>query len=138
MKINPHPPIYHIPIPKSEKDFFAVQKSLRVLKLLRAPIDKVLFRLLSDRVPLRVLSDRVSFESSVIDSSLGSSVLVFGHTAFSLSRRDALFCIIFSKKSSHPTISLTCSNICNKTDSKKMKNHLHDRDTKYIIENMCH
>ena len=47
---------------------------------------RVLFRLLSDRVLFRVLSDRILFESSVIgssviDSSLGSSVLFFRHAA---------------------------------------------------------
>ena len=47
---------------------------------------RVLFRLLSDRVLFRVLSDRILFESSVtgssvIDFSLGSSVLFFRHAA---------------------------------------------------------
>ena len=40
------------------------------------------------------------------------------------------------KKELHFTISLTCFNNFNKTDSKIMKNYLHDRDTKwktYII-----
>ena len=88
--------LYHIPLPKSQKEFFAKQKSLRVLKHGRV-IDRVLFRFYSDRVLflsdgvlLRVLSDRVLFESSVIgsssgfsviDSSLGPSVLFFWHAA---------------------------------------------------------
>ena len=52
--------------------------------------DRVLFRVLSDRVLLIVLSDRVIFESpvigsfsgfSLIDSYLGSSLLSFLHTS---------------------------------------------------------
>ena len=46
--------------------------------------------------------------------------------------------ITFSKKKKkelHLTISLTCFNNFNKTDSKIMKNYLHDRDTKWKIIN---
>ena len=107
---------------------------MRVLKLMRVLSDKVLFRLLSnrtflrflsDRVLSRVLSDRVLFDSSVIGSSSGSSVidsscrssvLFFRFVAlfyknvvlhFQKKAPDVLFYIIFSKRSSHWTISLT-------------------------------
>ena len=55
--------------------------------------DRVFFRFLSCRVPIRVVSGRVLFEpseigfysmSSVIDSSLGSVVLLFEHAAIRL------------------------------------------------------
>ena len=74
-------PSYHIPLPKSQKEFLAAQKSLRILKLLRILINRVLFKFFSDRVLFRVLSDRLLFESSVMGSSSGSSVtiLLFGH-----------------------------------------------------------
>ena len=82
----------------------------------------VLFRCLSDRVLLRVHSERFLFESSVIgsssgssaiDSSLGSSVLFFRHDAsffqnvllLFLLLKHILFYIIFSKRTSHLTIS---------------------------------
>ena len=45
-----HHPLYRILKPKSQKKFFAVQKSSRVLKLLRVLSDRVLFRVLSDSV----------------------------------------------------------------------------------------
>ena len=104
---SPHTP-YHIPLPK--KRGFAKLKSLNaetpegsLRVLFRFHIDRVLFRFLSDRVYfrvfLRVLSDRVLlmvhndrflFESlvigspsgsSLIDSFPGSSVLFFRHAA---------------------------------------------------------
>ena len=132
MKIYPYGPLYHIRILKSNKDRLATQMSLRVLKLLRVFIDKVLsrchndrvlFRFLSDRVLLRVLSSKVLFNSSMIgsssnssvmDSFLGLSVLFFRHAAiifiktcyyFLLLKADVLFYIIFSKRTSHLTIS---------------------------------
>ena len=121
-----------------------VQKSLRVLKLLwifidrvvyRFHSDSVLFRFFIDRILFRVLSDRVLFESSVIESSSGSAVIdsSLGHKcSFSVMSlyfyqvvlllfyfyQKQMFCvtfIIFSK-----TISLTCFNNFNKTDSEKM------------------
>ena len=144
MKIYPHHPLCHIPSRKSQKECFAVQKSLRVLKLLRVLIDRACFRFFSYRVLLRVLSDRVLFESSVIgfssgssiiDSSLGKSVFFFRNVANFYQNMLLLFFIyIFSKRSSHLTISLTCFNDINKTDSKKIKKYLHDRDIKYYIE----
>ena len=90
-----HSIIYHYE--KEKTEFFAMQKSLRVLKLLKVLLgvlfrfhsDRALFRFLSDRVLLRVLSDRIFFESSVISSSSGSSVIdsslgssVLGHLFF--------------------------------------------------------
>ena len=74
-------PSYHIPLLKSQKEFLAAQKSLRILKLLRVLINRALFQFFSDRVLFRVLSDRLLFESSVMGSSSGSSVtiLLFGH-----------------------------------------------------------
>ena len=93
IKVYLHHPFYYC-----QNEFFAEQKSLRVLKLLRVLNDKVfwfhsdriLFRFLSDAVLLRVLSDRTLFESSVtgsfsgssvVESSLRSSVLFFRHGA---------------------------------------------------------
>ena len=59
-------PLYYIPLPKNQKEFFAAHKILRVLKLPRAFMDRVFFRFQSDRVLFRFLSDRVL----VIRSSL--------------------------------------------------------------------
>ena len=91
----------------------------------------VLFRYLSDGVLLRVHSERFLFESSVIgsssgssaiDSSLGSSVFFFRHDAsffqnmllLFLLLKHILFYIIFSKRTSHLTISSEkkCRNTC--------------------------
>ena len=68
---------------KEKKSFLRRKKASEgPLRLLfRFHSDRVFVRFFSDRVHLRVLSDRVLFESSVIDSSLGSSVLFFRHTA---------------------------------------------------------
>ena len=41
--------LHHIPAPKNQKGFFAVQKSLRVLKLLRILSDRVAFRMSPQR-----------------------------------------------------------------------------------------
>ena len=68
---------------KAKKSYFAAQKSLRVLKLLRIFIDSVVFRFYVvffrfpiDTILFRVLSDRVFFESSEIgSSSLGYAVI---------------------------------------------------------------
>ena len=77
-----------MPLSKSKKEFFVTQKSLWVLKLLKALIDRVVFRFLSDRVLLQVLFQSsvigCSSGSSVIDSSLGSSVLFFQYAAIFL------------------------------------------------------
>ena len=74
-----------MPLSKSKKEFFVTQKSLWVLKLLKVIIDRVVFRFLSDRILLPVLfqSSVIGCSSgfSVIDSSLGSSVLFFQHPA---------------------------------------------------------
>ena len=129
-----------------QKEIFAAQKSLRFVSdraLFRFLRDKILFRFLSDRVLFRFLSDkflfrvlsgRIVFESlligsssgsSVINSSLGSSVLFFWYATIFLSKllllKHVLFYILFSKRSSHLTISLTCFDefSFNKTDSKK-------------------
>ena len=151
---------YHKPLPKSRKYFFAAHKPLRFLKHLRVLTDWILFRFHSDKV-LRFLSDRVLlrvlFESSVtgfssgspvIDSSLRSSVPLFRPAAnflvllpfFSTTtffiKTDVLFYIKFSKESSHLTITSACFNNFSKTDSeKKIMKYLHDRDTKYYLEN---
>ena len=91
MKNCPHHPLCHILLPKSQKEFFTAQKTLRIMKLLRVLSDRVILRVLSDRflfcflsdwvsfrflsdgILLMVLSDRVLFKSSVIGSSKGSS-----------------------------------------------------------------
>ena len=59
IKIYYDHPLYHTPSLKSQKDFFAAQKSLRALKgqMLRL----VLFRVFSDRDFFRVFSDTVVF-----------------------------------------------------------------------------
>ena len=66
--------------------------------------------------------------SSVIDSSLRPSVLFIGGVAIFLSKHattffesktDVLFYIIFSKRSSHLKISLTCVDNFSKTESEK-------------------
>ena len=112
--------IIHIPLPKRKKEFFCDAKVTEGPEAPEGPL-RVLFRFLSDRVLFRFLSDRVLFESpvigssswsSVIDSSLGSSVLFFCHAAIYQNvllhfflKADVLFYIIFSKRFSHPIIS---------------------------------
>ena len=102
---------------------------------------RVLFRFHRDWVLLKFLSDRIFFESSVIDSSSGfsivdssllSSMLFFRHAAiyqnvllrFYLLKADILFYIIFSKRFAHLTIS----------SKKNLKKYLHDTNTKYILK----
>ena len=83
--------------------------------------DKVLFRFFNDKILFRVFSDRFFVKSwvidspsgsAVIDSSLGSWVLLFRHAAISfikscyyffLIKLDVLFYIMFSKRSLHWT-----------------------------------
>ena len=127
MKIYLHHPLYHIPLPKRQKEFFAVKKSLRVLKLLRIITDRVLFRFLndmvlyrflSDGVLLKVLSHRVIFESSairsssrssVIDSSLRSSVLFFRHVATFLLKCAIIFGLLKTCSVSHYIFKKKCT-----------------------------
>ena len=71
VNVYPDQPLFHIPLPKRRKEFFAMQKSLRILKL-----PKVLLEF-SLGVTVRGSSSR----SSVTDSCLGSSVLFFRHAA---------------------------------------------------------
>ena len=127
LKFYPHHSLYHIPFPKSEKEFFCGTKVIEGPEPPMVFIDRVffrfhsdmaLFRFLIDRILFRVLSDRVFFESLVIGSSLGlalinssleSSVLFFRCAAILLSNRaatflsktDVLFYIIFSKSNLH-------------------------------------
>ena len=76
IKIYYDHPLYHTPSLKSQKDFFAAQKSLRALKgqMLRL----VLFRVFSDRDFFRVFSDRDFFRvfsDTVVFSVLSDGVL---------------------------------------------------------------
>ena len=101
------------------------------MKLLRIFIDRFVFRFYSDsvlsrflvdRILFRVFNDRVFFESPVKGSSSGSAVLLGHQCSFSamslfffnqivlLFFSHILFYIIFSKRSSHLTVSLTCFN----------------------------
>ena len=63
-------------------------------------------------------------------------MLFFHHIVLllSLSKADVLFCIIIILK----TISLTCFNNFSKAEAKKNNEEIHNRDTKYYIENICH
>ena len=126
-KFSPSRALSHT-ITKQPKTFFATQKSLRILKVF---IDKVVFRFQSNRAffrfLFRVLSKRVFFESSVIGFSSGSLVIgsslrssvgsLFPPCHYFLSNRTNTFLSktkslfnIFSKRSSHLTISLTFLN----------------------------
>ena len=82
LKSYSHFPPYHIPSPKSQKEFFFEQKSLRFLKLLRGQIDRIIFRILCDGVLFSFFSSRSSLMSTVIGSSFGSTVIgsFFGST----------------------------------------------------------
>ena len=60
---------------KSQKEFFAAQKVLRVVKLLRILSDRAICRALSGSVLFRFLSDCVFLDFSVIEFSLWSSVI---------------------------------------------------------------
>ena len=132
-----------------------MQKSLRVLQLLRIFIYSVvfrfygiLFRFPTDTILFRVLSDRVFFESSEIGSSsssldsaaIDSSLHQCSFYAMSLFFIKSCYYIFFIKNrcfvlhSSYfsKTISLTCFNNFTKTDSEKNQ-EIHDRDTNNII-----
>ena len=124
MKIYPYNPLYHISLPKNQKEFFASKKSLSVLKLLRVFIDgfvfrfhsdRALFRFLIDRILFRVLRVRVFFKSSakgsssrsiVTDYFLGSSALFFRHAAicffkscyYLFSRKKMFYFALYSQK----------------------------------------
>ena len=80
MKVYSHHPLYHIPLPKRKKRVFCDAKVTQGPQAPESPF-RVLVRFHSDGILLMVLSDKILFESSVIDSSLGSSVLFFRHTA---------------------------------------------------------
>ena len=73
--------------------------------------------------------------STIIDSSLGSSMLFFCYVAIFLSNRalcfnqKQMFCFAFIILLSK-TISLTCFNKFNKTDNKKMNEEIHNRNTR--------
>ena len=114
-----HSIIYHYQ--KEKKSFLQCKSHWGSWSFRRS--SRVLFRFLSDGVFLRVLSDRIFFESSVIGSSSGSSVidssigpwvLFFRHAAifyqnvlliFFLLKVDVLFYITFSKRTLHLKIS---------------------------------
>ena len=132
---------------------FVVQKSLKVLKLLRIFIDSIvfsfhsdrtLFRFFIDRILFRVLSDRVFSESSVIGSSSGSAVLL-GHqcsfSAMSLFFYQILLLFFYQKQMfcftlySQNEVRLACFNHINELRNTTCSN---DLDTKYFFENTCH
>ena len=119
-----------LPYTIKRKKVFATQKPLRVMKFLRVLLGFSLgftvigssLSFFSNRFLLRVLSDRILFESSVIgcsswfsiiDHSLGSSVLFFQNDAifyqnvplFFLLKTDALLFILFSERTSQLRIS---------------------------------
>ena len=113
-------PILYHRMTKKKKRVFCDAKVIEGPKAPKGPL-RVFFRFHSDMV-LLILSDRVLFEfsvigfsseSSVIDSSLGSSVLFFRHAhifyrnvlLLFLLKTDVLFYFIFSKRTSHLTIS---------------------------------
>ena len=75
LKSYSHFPPYHLPSPKSQKEFFFEQNSLRFLKLLRGQIDRIIFRILCDGVLFSFSSSRSSLMSTVIGSSFGSTVI---------------------------------------------------------------
>ena len=145
MKIYLHHPLYHIPLPK--KSFLWCKIHWRSWSIW-GPSLKVFFLGFTVKDPsfcFSVIGFSYGFpvigsflESSLKHSFLGSSVLFFGHVAIFvlllfLLKTGVLFCIIFSRRSSHLTISFMCFNNCNKTysDWKYMSsisrfiNHLH-------------
>ena len=97
LKSYSHFPPYHIPSPKSQKEFFFEQNSLRFLKLLRGQIDRIIFRILCDGVLFSFSSSRSSLMSTVIGSSFGSTVIgsSFGSTVIGSSLRSwvILYCL---------------------------------------------
>ena len=116
----------------------------------------MLFRVLSNKVFFKVpvigfsLCSSVTGSflwSSVIGSSIGSTVLFFGMPLilsrktywyiFLKSKTDVLFCIIFSKRRSHLSVSLACFNTYKKTDSEKYE-EMCDSNTKCYVENIGH
>ena len=125
LKIYPHHPLYHMPLPKSQKESSRRSKShwgswsswgsSLIALSLGFTVIRVLFRFLIDRILFRVLSDRVFFESSEIgSSSLGHAVIdsSLHQCSFSamslffyqivlllfLSKTDVLFCIHYNSQ----------------------------------------
>ena len=97
LKSYSHFPPYHLPSPKSQKEFFFEQNSLRFLKLLRGQIDRIIFRILCDGVLFSFSSSRSSLMWTVIGSSFGSTVIgsSFGSTVIGSSLRSwvILYCL---------------------------------------------
>ena len=143
--LSPSPTLSYTITKKPKKEFFAAQKSWRVVNLLRVFIDRVVFRfhsdsvllrflidsvlfgVLSDRGSLRVFSDRLFFR--VLSNRFFSWVI---GTLFSvipaifLSKRATSFLSktyfvlhYIVKRISHLTISLTFFHNFIKADSKK-------------------
>ena len=110
LEIYPHHPLYHIPLPKSQKRVLCPEKVIESPEspeglyidrvVFRFHSNRVFFRFFIDRIIFRVLSGRVFFKSSVIDFSLvfavidsylGSSVLFFRHVAIFSSNHGTTF-----------------------------------------------
>ena len=138
MKIYLHHPLCHIPSRKSQKDFFTIQKSFRVLNLLRGfghtvlfevlsdgalfriLGDRFLYRILRDNILFRILSDRVFFR---VLSDRALLKVLSGRVVFSVSLiSSVLFYSIFIR--THLRLTTTFINNLNKTDSEKHKDIL--------------
>ena len=106
--LSPSPTIiYHY---QNDKKCFAVQKSIRVLKLLRVFSDMILFRFLKDRILFQSSVIGTSSGSSAIDSSFESLCFFlawcfFVKTCYYFFLKQRLFYIIFPKRYSRLTIS---------------------------------
>ena len=88
LKIYPHHPLYHIRLPKSQKELICCTEVIEGLKSwsswgpslialsLGFTVIRVVFSFVIDRILFRVPRDRVFFVSSVVgSSSLGSAVI---------------------------------------------------------------
>ena len=114
----------------------------------RCNSDSVLFSFFIDRILFRVLSPRVLFEFSVIESSSESAVFfinaLFSPCRYFLSNRATIFfiknrCLVFTFIIFSETISWTCLLITSTNlKAKEMNEEIHDKDTKYYIEYICH
>ena len=146
MKIDPHHPFYHIlslreKSPNTGKYGSEKTPYLDIFRAVSIILhsDKVLISVLSDRLFFRVPSNRFFYQViSAVFPVRHSFFIKICYYFFIGSKFLVLKIIIFSKRSSHLTIILTCFDKFNKTVSEKKKKYLHERDAEYYIANKFH
>ena len=125
LKIYPHHLLYHIPLPKSQKELlWSSWRSPLIALSLGLTVIRVFFKFLIDRILLRVLIDRVFFFRVHNNRFFSSSMLFFRHVVIFLSNRVTTFfiknrCFVLHLLWFLKIICLTCFNNFSKTNSEK-------------------